>query len=219
MRGVYQQAEKVVISLGGPSKDSAKAIDFVEILERGLGNLYHRGASISEEALIEELGYRWPGPSWTALNELFRRHWFSRVWVVQEVAVGEEEPMFILGDRAVAWKTVTFVAVRPFKGGLVRLLEHDHNYPRRRQTSPEGLRFLAEMDEACWNKHGSGSGEFQEIMMGFHHFSATNHRNKVYALLGLASDTNDKALAPKYSLDVEEVYFNTARYLLLRDKY
>jgi hypothetical protein len=96
------------------------------------------------------------------------------------------------------------------------VLEYDHNYPRRRQTSPEGLRFLAEMDVARWIKHGSGPGKFQEILMGFHHFNATNHRDKVYALLGLASDTNDTALASKYGLDVEDVYFNTARYLLLR---
>jgi hypothetical protein len=65
---------------------------------------------------------RWPGPSWAALNRLFRRYWFCRVWVVQEVVVGEEEPVFFLGDRAATWKSMTFVAVRLFQEGLVRCL-------------------------------------------------------------------------------------------------
>jgi hypothetical protein len=47
-------------------------------------------------------------PSWDALGRFLRRPWFSRIWVVQEVAVGKN-PVFICGNRGLAWDTFTCV--------------------------------------------------------------------------------------------------------------
>ncbi|KAH8745419.1 hypothetical protein F5882DRAFT_387543 [Hyaloscypha sp. PMI_1271] len=56
------------------------------------------------------------------------------------------------------------------------------------------------------------------MLMAFHHFGTTNEADKVFALLGLATDTTDTMLNPDYTISVEDVYIKTARHLLLRDQ-
>jgi hypothetical protein len=49
-------------------------------------------------------------------------------------------------------------------------------------------------------------------------YDATDPRDKVFALLGIATDTEDVILNPDYEVSVEEVYTRTAQYLLQRDE-
>lgn len=56
-----------------------------------------------------------------------------------------------------------------------------------------------------------------------HKFSATDHRDKVYGLLGLAAETQDisrwpLALRPDYELDASHVYAEVARFLMRKSK-
>lgn len=45
-------------------------------------------------------------PQWTGLNALFRREWFTRSWVIQEVLLARK-PRLVCGTTSIDWDTVT----------------------------------------------------------------------------------------------------------------
>jgi hypothetical protein len=216
MRHIYKSAHQVVISLGEPTNDSSVAMDFIETVYTALDNLRNKSVSISTEAVCKETNATFPGPKWTALSRLFRRKWFSRTWVIQEVAVGKN-PVFVWGDRAVGWDTMLSVAVRLFSENLFLLLEKDHTHPKRRLTPPEGIKYLGELNAARLIVQQREPESLQGMLLGFHHFNTTNARDKIYALLGISSDMADKRLPVNFSGPIEEVYRNTSIYLLLQN--
>jgi hypothetical protein len=59
---------------------------------------------------------------------------------------------------------------------------------------------------------------FQFVLLALHSYQATDPRDKVFALLGLATDADDPTLHPDYNLSVEDVYRKTAIFLLRQDR-
>ncbi|OCK73360.1 HET-domain-containing protein [Lepidopterella palustris CBS 459.81] len=143
MREIYSNAHQVVVSLGAPTQDSSRAMDLIPQT-----NVCQHTCTLS------------PGPDWTALRALFRLPWFTRIWVIQEVALGRR-PVFVLGDRAVSWNSMA-----------------------------------------------------SDLLLHYHHFDATKPQDHIYALLGLASPATRKLLLPDYTLDLGDVYQETAVKLL-----
>jgi hypothetical protein len=44
-------------------------------------------------------------PFWAALSRLYNAPWFSRVWVIQELATSRKAIVFV-GDNAIDWGSV-----------------------------------------------------------------------------------------------------------------
>jgi hypothetical protein len=66
------------------------------------------------------------------------------------------------------------------------------------------------------NQEGE-SENFQDTLIGMYSFKCSGPRDKIFALLGIATDAEDVMLDPAYDATVEEIYSRTARYLLQRD--
>jgi hypothetical protein len=75
---IYNRARRVIIWLGDQSSDSALAVSTLSTITSEID--FHR---ISDDAN-------------QAINSLFSRDWFTRVWVVQEFMLGRE-PLFVCG--------------------------------------------------------------------------------------------------------------------------
>ncbi|KAK3375911.1 hypothetical protein B0T24DRAFT_718397 [Lasiosphaeria ovina] len=56
---------------------------------------------------LDKIGLAFPG-----LAKLFRKDWFSRVWVVQEVLGAKVDPFVLCGDAQASWKTTQAVALQ-----------------------------------------------------------------------------------------------------------
>ncbi|KAK5651445.1 hypothetical protein OQA88_12452 [Cercophora sp. LCS_1] len=195
-------------------------MDFTAPLASAFHVLCRNGTQLPKADLERTLGIDSHNPTWTALRNLFGRPWFSRVWVVQEVVYGRD-PVFLLGKRAVAWDQLASVASRLFDQVLFQLLEHDVQHPESKLRYPVGVQSIAEIQHAREIKRLRKHESLQQILLEFHHFGATNAKDKIYALMGLATDAlHDAVLDPTYGklVSVEQVYTDVAQHLLLRDQ-
>ncbi|KAH6844716.1 dynactin p62 family-domain-containing protein [Chaetomium sp. MPI-CAGE-AT-0009] len=97
MGQIYERAEIVYTWLGDEADDSAQAMVLLQILQKaifedkpGLLNILQNGHTFV--------------PAWRALIPLFRRPYWTRVWIIQEVLLGKNV-MLCCGSHRVAWPT------------------------------------------------------------------------------------------------------------------
>ena len=85
MRRIYKEARSTWIYLGEAAEESHLIPDLIKrILGSGLSRSSDTVRSVAfTYTVLPPLGDR----AWKALNALFRRPWFGRVWVIQEAAL------------------------------------------------------------------------------------------------------------------------------------
>lgn len=213
MREIYSNAHQVVVSLGAPTQDSSRAMDLIPQVEDAFIRLAKRNLSITETNVCQHTCTLSPGPDWTALRALFRLPWFTRIWVIQEVALGRR-PVFVLGDRAVSWNSMASVALTFYKENLLMMLAYEFSRPVLQLADPHGVKLLMQMNTARATCQSKERTDFQDLLLHYHHFDATKPQDHIYALLGLASPATRKLLLPDYTLDLGDVYQETAVKLL-----
>lgn len=214
MRDIYAHAYAVVVSLGEPTVQTDSGMDLIYPLEQELRHL-EQGLPANESFWRDNPA---TGPGWTGLGEVLRRPWFGRIWVIQEAAVGPA-PLILCGQRAVDWDTLFYVVAVLGRHGLIEVVRGDANrsLDEPPPLEPLGLNNLVVMHEARCVQQNGEQEPFQEALMGMYHFGATDERDKVFALLGLAERTDDPELMPDYNSSVADIYKRTAHHLLLRD--
>lgn len=89
MAEVYSRATRVCVSLGEASVDSDLALNFISRVV----NLDDCDRLVADRGTPQE---------WAALSSLMRRPWFSRRWVVQEIALAASATLYC-GDAFVDW--------------------------------------------------------------------------------------------------------------------
>ena len=89
MADVYSRAESVCVWLGEASTDSDLALNFISRVV----NLDDFDRLVADRRTPQE---------WAALSSLMRRAWFSRRWVVQEIALAARATLYC-GDAYVDW--------------------------------------------------------------------------------------------------------------------
>jgi hypothetical protein len=90
MGEIYHRAQRIIIWLGEESDDSAAALRFIsEIVD--LSRFDH----IVKDHKSPKL--------WQALSGLMSRTWFTRRWVIQELALANDNALICCGDSEVLW--------------------------------------------------------------------------------------------------------------------
>lgn len=84
-----------------------------------------------------------------------------------------------------------------------------------RQALSECLSHLGQMRHLIAEKQDPFT--LYELLAAFHPFKASDPRDKIYALLGLAVDRDVLNLPPDYTLDVEDLYIMAANRILACD--
>lgn len=144
---------------------------------------------------------------WMALSALLTDPWFSRIWVIQEVVLSREDPIILHGQHLHLWNRLGWAASWMRRNGFFRLPHF-----------PEALRNIDEMSNI---RRSQGKWSLDALLTATSvKFHASDQRDKVYGLLGIAAEACDSTgdrptpLQPDYTLSVEQVYLRTARYLL-----
>lgn len=88
MAEIYNRADKVPIWLGPEEDDSDLAMGLIRKIS--VGNF---------DSFVKE---KTRAVAWIALAKLMRRKWFSRRWIIQEVAFARDAELWC-GDEEVAW--------------------------------------------------------------------------------------------------------------------
>lgn len=109
MREIYKLARDVVVWLGPEKEDSTAALSFIK----------QKMDIRVRDAQVSSTGFFWWGTSemakieedvrvgasishWKAVNRLFKRAWWGRTWVVQEVFLAREI-IFMCGHKTIDW--------------------------------------------------------------------------------------------------------------------
>ncbi|KAF6817868.1 heterokaryon incompatibility protein [Colletotrichum musicola] len=170
---------------------------------------YFTPATESEEGLAgvslsDVAGAAGRGPnneSWDALRWLLSRPWFTRVWCVQEIVLARSSRVHV-GSRSFDWEKLGVTAAWFSEQNLAS----DYDVTRELQgvswENAYGMFDTSEISELS----------FLEILTTFRDFDATNPRDKVYGLLGLASEEALEGFpAVDYRKSVAEVYADVVK--------
>ena len=131
-------------------------------------------------------------------KSLLHRSWFKRVWIIQETANAQVAEI-VCGGKSVS------ASVFAYMPRLLGITPDPHCQPIL-DIMPGSLR-----DSSWWAK----KRDLYTMLDKFRNSEATDPRDKIYALLGISSNTYDtNLLKTDYGKSPEDVVFNTTSFLL-----
>lgn len=214
MDEIYKSAESVVIWLGEASESSHLAF---QLLSR-LANLWPKvppapdptsypdlSSSISKMELPSEA-------EWAALGDLWIRPYWTRVWVIQELSFANMSSVFMCGSDllSVADVAMAETALYQCRTNLPGFALH------------KAIQYVPDL---LWLSREARSKSFrmdlQDILELSVLFSASDPRDRIFALLGIAdtrsgAHTLEAIYSPAYSLSAASI--DACHYLLVSCK-
>lgn len=133
-----------------------------------------------------------------SIYSIISRPWFSRLWVVQELALSKRA-VVRLGNFTFPWQ--------PFQSFIQWLPGHKVNssvYPRLAEVAPRVCKMAR-------------SRLFSSQLFRTIHLSASDPRDKVFGILGISS-FEDSTIEPDYTKSTQQVYIDAACSALLNSK-
>jgi len=196
MSSIYKRAWNVVIWLGETFNDCDLAMDYLKQLG-GDKNL-HLNPSLSPSIRVA-------GESvdsvqiQNALKEFFSLPWWTRVWTVQEWVLGRQT-VFQCGQQFLDGQIVR-KSVRHF-------FHHRHQCCFKLDDLNEDSLFncFLVMESMEYIRLLLNKVSFPYIISQFLARQATDMRDKVYGMLGLATGQYENLIEAEYSYSVEEVF-------------
>lgn len=200
MAEIYSHATRVCIWLGADTKpgESKKACDFVNTVTQ----FDHFDELVVDNDMTEQ---------WDAFCSLLKRPWFSRRWIVQEIAVARGAIMYC-GTGEVNWNdfadAVSLFSSRPEELRVLfkRASEKHHNPNYLGVIEKLGASWLSNKLTLLFRRAENGRGRVLEhllsleaLMSDLTLFEAGDPRDTLYAILWLANDV--RKTGPSHHLE------------------
>ncbi|KAI1475864.1 HET-domain-containing protein [Daldinia eschscholtzii] len=188
MASIYREAECVFVWLGSEGENSKVAMDFIknDVLNlRGFDRLIRDNNKAKE---------------WQALSALMKRRWFTRRWIIQEIAVAQRA-VILCGMEKVAWNDLADVislfneveTARNVSEIMKNVKELGHIPDFFGNASESSATKLVEETNNLFRKSSGGDQQAQfnleYLVSKLTTFDATEPRDTIYALLAIAKDT------------------------------
>ena len=213
IRDIYVSAHKVLVWLGPSTEGSDLAMDSIPPL----------GESIAENRFAQDpLPSCLPGQDdlfWPALEDLYKRPWYDRLWVLQEVILGKDIDV-LCGNRSMPWAAFASFAIK-----MRELLPSA--LTNRFDTRPHDCSAKAR-DPGFWGIRDIDAMRSNEVMGLKTPFSTylsigqkrkvTNPLDRVYGLLGLlASEELIHCIDNRYDWEPWQGYLYFCKIYIERD--
>ncbi|OCK98442.1 HET-domain-containing protein [Cenococcum geophilum 1.58] len=194
MTEIYQEASSVCVWIGEEENDSGLAMDFIQLVQQCIER--------SDDLLLDGRYSR----QWCALSALLRRPWFSRRWIIQEIALAKQAALHC-GSSEVAWPEFIFT-IGLVRGHVYRLsdihgrvLPNDESRPWA-SIPTSGAARLVDVTEGLFEKsdHGTILKRFQSLenlVLNLTAFKASVPHDIIYAILPLAMDARSGYKSPQ----------------------
>lgn len=205
MRDIYASADRVVIWLGDADDESDGVFDALPTLA---AQSCPKGIEKIDERLSDTM--RRCSGFFSALPD--HRPWFSRVWIIQELAMAKRDPLVACGWKSVSWSTF-MKAWKLIARAIFAEMDMIHRKELRgdvtaSDTSPIGqvdgpaegeeeTEILAKikidiLDDLYKVVQSEGGETLRKLFLIARSSEATDPRDRIYALLGLLKpDTLD----------------------------
>lgn len=235
MGDIYARATNTMIWLGEEDDDVARATEYFQRFFEAWEILYAGGPENVVPAYFAEVGTNNSLEAENALQSAFGEHrleayramwmllhrpWFTRKWVIQEVAKSTKHEMeLVAGSKKVTWKAVQawvwFLVTSPKT--LVLFLG---SCPWRLQACPGGSSdvyygFLQAKTLALMRDQ---EASLMLLLARTLPFKCTDPRDHIIALLGIATDGRFHGDLIDYDIPAEELYLRVARACLKRSQ-
>jgi hypothetical protein len=133
---------------------------------------------------------------WSSVGALFRLPWFRRVWIIQEI-VGAPHVKIVCGKWIIDWSDLHLAM--EIIDREVQMSDNDSSHLR---SSWEPFLALAAQRE--WEaRHYRWT--LIMLLENFRYSESTLSRDRLFALLGLASDGNEAEFEPDYDSPLEDI--------------
>ena len=219
MQEIYKSAKKIIAWLGEPTIEEQGALEFLGILRKSLNNIYATNQPVTVEALCRFPSCEFPSIRWMALRHFLERPWFQRVWVVQEV-VAASKIVIIFGPTMADWEPMVQVLMAIRIQNLHRPLMV--TLERNVMDRPSGLDIIGQFQELRLRTLASYNSlpTLEFCLIATCAFKATDPRDKIFAVLGMASDAADPEFDPDYDVrsTPESVFTAVARHMITRNR-
>lgn len=237
MFDIYSRAAHVLAWTGEAADDSDEALrlmdEFTDFLSLNMHAVYPLlehghpdGKSVA--AAIADLGFDVRRQNWTAYWAFLDRPYWSRVWILQELACrdmdGESKPCTILCGHAQISKGQFLAAHEALQalmraGGSMRGEFDDFQAPmnahvqRITDRSPRGSRMVQLLSQVSEKPL-----PLPRLLSTVTPLDATDDRDKLYSLLGLASAEDQAVMAPDYTKTTGQVMAEYVKFFVRRDR-
>lgn len=189
MSTIYGEAECVYVWLGEERDDSKEAFQFIPELLK---------TSNFSTLIAKEQHQRWG-----ALKNLMMRDWFSRRWIIQEIALAKKAKL-LCGSSSLDWSHFAdaislFNVFETSSRGVSDLMMSQEQYKHHPDflgaISALGAARLVDITDNLFrpgreDRHKRDRIErLEKLVCGFTAFNASEARDTVYAILAIARDT------------------------------
>lgn len=220
MGTIFSRARQVVAFIGQAEETSTTAMEFILRTANCIwahGPLKYSATDSRLAILLSEIGSA--SRDWESIEGLTSRPWFHRLWVVQEIALGND-PVVVCGKHAFPWCALTIFidftyTSQPFPVFRQRVISSMH------AAFTTAFRCLRNARGISLARQGQ-TKEWTEMPFLYSlwslsgYFDSTDPRDRIYALLGLAPAKKYRdALRPDYGIKVEDLFVEVARQLLM----
>lgn len=206
MRDIYTFAETVEVWLGPADDDDCAAMALVknlgatvsdpeESLAKGFSEDEHAFMDIFEGAEPEVV---------RALGQLFKRPWWSRVWVVQELSLAKQQAAIVrCGEAAAPWLSF-LVAAYAIESCwfVVDAIVSGVSTDNKVDAFNNGIR----MAQCRRVDPTHPPFALLELLHQHRDCESTDPKDKVYGLLGLSGDAQDIGITPNYDRSPEDIF-------------
>lgn len=187
MAEIYTSASHVLAWLGPPTHDSNLAMNLLHRISdsidvdwksfeiRTKDSKWSResaSASMYFQLLLDiDFNLPWNGPESQALESLFNRPWFERLWIRQEITLGAERAVLICGSSSIEWTAFRKVAV------FLNKKSKDPSHPRIESWR---ARTALVADSCIHQRIWLG-----QLLRQMQRTACTDARDRVYGILGI----------------------------------
>jgi hypothetical protein len=205
MYDIYASARKVLVWVGEEDSTTQHAIDFISKTANG-GHFAEESCSNpgfhDDSNHVDSIG---------ALGSFFSRPYWSRIWTVQEVILGEAVEI-LCGKTKLAWNEIrrSIIGIRSHFALCCGKNEFCLNCQQSIQLFADTA---SQVSEAQIDAKTDLKVDLLRLLVKYRERKTTDPRDKAYALLSLASVEDSSKFRPGYapSAQVEDLYIETAK--------
>jgi hypothetical protein len=224
MRDIYLNADTVIAWLGEPTDDTEKAIQEIESIVQRVSD--NEDVFFDDDVepyyltpqILTDLGFNLETIDWIAIWIFLERPYWSRIWVVQELlcsgVFGTDRCVMQCGHLQIQKRVyVTFcmfmaqINLASIHFGIERENTIQYLQPLltriQRGTPPGFTMFGALAISGIGDSDSPGNGEITSLLHFTLSFQASDERDKVFAVLGLARNVNCQV---DYSKSASQIY-------------
>ena len=205
MRRIYKRATSVQVWLGEEADDSSLAIDLLNTLgappKHAPGERSIEYPSFTSEEVLRH---------WNALKAFFKRPWWERVWIRQEIALSTLVKIYC-GSRTFDMNKLDpalFMLSHIASLGFVNTVSHANDENTVSLPWDFHPKMLVELRKRTSN--GQSWVGLAQLLRMTRSCKATDARDTVFSVLGLA-DSDVYRIDPNYRQELNEVLFNAVR--------